>query len=49
MILPLRVLGRSSVNTMECGRAILPMTFATCSRSSAAMASLGSWSPFSVT
>ncbi len=35
MILPDRVFGRSSVNTMLLGRAILPILTETCSRSSA--------------
>src|SRR5215218_5828550 len=34
MILPLRILGRSGVNMTDLGRAIGPMTFPTCCRSS---------------
>ncbi len=49
MILPERVFGRSSVRTMECGRAILPILLATCSRSSL-ISTLSPWTPaFSVT
>ena len=42
MILPERVLGSSGVNMSNLGRAIAPIFTATCSRSSAASASLGS-------
>ena len=39
MILPERVFGRSAVKMIPCGRAILPILSATCSRSSAATSS----------
>ena len=49
MILPERVLGRSSVQMMRLGRASLPIRSATCSRISATSSSLPSRSPSSVT
>ena len=49
MILPERVLGRSSAQTIRFGRASLPIRLATCSRSSAISSSSPSRSPSSVT
>ena len=49
MILPERVLGRSSAQMMRLGRASLPMRIATCSRISPTSASVPSRSPSSVT
>ena len=49
MILPLRVLGRSSVKMIVFGRAMAPIFVATCSRSSSPCSAVGSTPPFSVT
>ena len=49
MIFPERVLGRSVVKMIPCGRAILPIFVATCARSSVAIASSPSWLDFRVT
>ena len=49
MILPDRVFGRSGVNSRNLGRAIGPMTWATCSRSWSASASDGTWSARRIT
>src|SRR4051794_32047745 len=49
MILPDLVLGRSGTNRSDFGRAIGPMTVATCSRRATASASDGCWSAFRIT
>ena len=49
MILPERVLGRSSAQMMRFGRASLPIRLATCSRISGSSSSSPSRSPSSVT
>ena len=49
MILPERVLGRSSVKTIEWGLAIFPIILATWSRSSSATDSSPTWAPLIVT
>jgi hypothetical protein len=49
MILPLRVLGRSSVKMIVLGRAMAPIFWDTCLRRSSPWASLGSLPERSVT